>query len=165
MLHANRNIADRRDRGQTSDGAQGKHVSSGVQRTSGDRLLLAATPQRHCPSSDDTGRRDRPDEECQIPIRGRRAIVRPMSRGDRRGVHVRHGSLALRPRLARRSPRDVRHGGRHGFRYDERILYIYILYCRRPRAPEFIPEFSLLSFPIYYSLLNMVQKSFAFGYT
>lgn len=121
-MYVYRNIADHCNLEQTSDGTQGQHVSSGMQCTSGYRLLLATTSKRHCRPSDGTCRRRvRSKEECQIPLRGRRAVVRPMSRGDQRGVHFRHRLLALCPRSTQRSPRDVRHGERHGFGYDELI--------------------------------------------
>jgi len=85
-----------------------------VQRTVGDRLLLAAAPERHHHTGDGAGRR--PGREHPIPVRGRRAVVRPVQRGGRRGVRVGHGRLAVRAGPARRPGRDVRHGGRHGFR-------------------------------------------------
>lgn len=99
----NRNTAVDRDNRSTPDGAQEQHVPSRVQRTIGDRLLLAPASERHRHHSDGTRRqasrkRRQPEQENPVSVHGRRAVFRPVSRGRRRGVHGRHGRLDLCPR-------------------------------------------------------------------
>lgn len=87
------------------DGVQGQFVSSGMQRTFRDRLLLAATSKWHRNTGDCARQciHGQPSKKESIWLRGRRTVFRSVSRDHRQFISRRHRSLAMRLGFAQRS--------------------------------------------------------------